>query len=160
MMMIPFQRILLKHQQKPEFFQGQWPHLTSPSPVFSIRFETTFSNHTPPKNPPIPKKMGQICSSYEAKQPLTPWKEYIKVFHPPHQGAPPLFPPSIRIKAKTSGATSNGTFSKISVLVIRHTFKNMHDVSMNTDIHEVTDILYILIIYQKNKYIQLLHFPP
>lgn len=39
--------------------------------------------------------------------------------------------------------------SKISVLVIRHTFNNMHDISMNTDIHEVTDILYILIIYQK-----------
>ena len=48
------------------------PHLTLHR-VFSIHFETTFSNHTP-KKIPHPQEDGPKVTSYEAKQPLTPWK--------------------------------------------------------------------------------------
>ena len=87
--MIPFQRILLKHQQKPEFFQGHSPHLTSPfTECFPSTLKRLFQT-THPKKSPIPKKMGQKSPVMRRNN---PWPlERDKGLSSPPPGCTPTF---------------------------------------------------------------------
>ena len=125
--------------------------MTSPHPqrVFSIHFATTFSNHTPQKIPPSPRRWAKSHQLW-GETTLDPLKG-IKVFHPPTRVHPNFFHQVSESRPRPP--VIQGTFSKISVLV-KKTYVQYAWFYMNTD------ILYILIIYQKNKYIQSAYTSP